>query len=157
MATSVVFPLIKRGWLLVLDWAPGPHSGLQGTGVAASLQPGLPFAALLDVVSWVVGFATLSWLIIVVALALSAYAVSRIVITRTDSGHQQLNFSEILGSASAAAVATYSYHPSADRTPSNTAKVWGTQVGYDTITYVVKEFWPDIRRKVSKKKDSPSN
>jgi hypothetical protein len=86
------------------------------------------------------------------------YAVSRIVITRTDSGHQQFNFSEILGSASAAAIATYSYHPSADRTPSNTAKVWGTQVGYDTITYVVKEFWPDIRRKVSKKKQAvPAN
>jgi hypothetical protein len=24
-------------------------------------------------------------------------------------------------------------------------------VGYDTITLVVKEFWPDIRRKLNKK------
>jgi hypothetical protein len=80
------------------------------------------------------------------------YAVSRIFVTRTDSGHSQFNFSEICGSAAAAAISTYSYHPSADRTLSNTASVWGTQVGYDTITYVVKEFWPDIRRKVSKKK-----
>jgi hypothetical protein len=80
------------------------------------------------------------------------YAVGRILITRTDSGHQQFNFSEIFGSAPAAAVSTYGYHPSADRTLSNTASVWGTQVGYDTITYVVKEFWPDIRRKMSKKK-----
>jgi hypothetical protein len=85
------------------------------------------------------------------------YAVSRIFVTRTDSGHQQFNFSEILGSASAAAISTYSYHPSADRTLPNTASVWGTQVGYDTITYVVKEFWPDIRRKLSKKKNSSSN
>jgi hypothetical protein len=82
----------------------------------------------------------------------SGYAISRIFVTRTDSGHQQFNFSEIVGSAASAAISTYSYHPSADRTLSNTASVWGSQVGYDTITYVVKEFWPDIRRKLSKKK-----
>jgi len=82
----------------------------------------------------------------------TGYAVSRIVVTRTDSGHQQFNFSEVFGSAASAAISTYSYHPSADRTLSNTASVWGTQVGYDTMTIVVKEFWPDIRRKLSKKK-----
>jgi hypothetical protein len=88
----------------------------------------------------------------------TGYAISRIFITRTDSGHQQFNFSEIFGSAAAAAISTYSYHPSADRTLPNTASVWGTQVGYDTLTYVVKEFWPDIRRKLSKKKQpTPAN
>jgi len=86
------------------------------------------------------------------------YAISRIFITRTDSGHRQFNFSEICGSGAAAAISTYTYHPSADRTLSNTASVWGTQVGYDTVTYVVKEFWPDIRRKVTKKKQpAPGN
>jgi hypothetical protein len=84
------------------------------------------------------------------------YSVSRIFITRTDSGHSQFNFSEVFGSAAAAAISTYSYHPSGDRTLSNTASVWGTQVGYDTITLVVKEFWPDIRRKMGKKKTSPA-
>jgi hypothetical protein len=82
----------------------------------------------------------------------TGYAMSRIVVTRTDSGHEQFNFSEVVGSAASAAISTYSYHPSDDRTLSNTASVWGTQVGYDTITIVVKEFWPDIRRKLSKKK-----
>ena len=82
----------------------------------------------------------------------TGYAVSRIVVTRTDSGHQQFNFSEVFGSAASAAISTYSYHPSADRTLSNTASVWGSQVGYDTLTIVVKEFWPDIRRKLNKKK-----
>src|SRR5580693_7646531 len=43
----------------------------------------------------------------------AGYAVSRIFITRTDSGHQQFNFSEVCGSAAAAAISTYSYHPSA--------------------------------------------
>ncbi len=86
----------------------------------------------------------------------TGYAVSRIFVTRTDSGHQQFNYSEVVGSAASAAISTYSYHPQADRTPSNTASVWGTQVGYDTLTIVIKEFWPDIRRKLSKKKQPSS-
>ena len=79
------------------------------------------------------------------------YAVSRIMITRTDSGGKQFNYSEIFGSAISAGISTYSYHPHADRTLSNTASVWGTQVGYDTIAIVLKEFWPDIRRKLRRK------
>ena len=81
------------------------------------------------------------------------YAVSRVVITRTDSGHEQVNYSEIFGSAISAGISTYSYHPHSDRTLSNTASVWGTQVGYDTLTYWVKEFWPDVRRKLRKNKN----
>jgi hypothetical protein len=93
------------------------------------------------------------------------YAVSRIFVTRTDSGRHQFNYSEIFGAAVASAISTYSYHPhpgyhpqpgvdvpyvASDRTLKNTASVWGSQVGYDTITLVVKEFWPDIRRKLKK-------
>ncbi len=95
----------------------------------------------------------------------SGYAVSRIFVTRGDSGHRQFNFSEIFGSAIAAGISTYSYHPhpgyhpqpgvnvpyiASDRTLKNTASVWGSQVGYDTITLVIKEFWPDVRRKIKK-------
>jgi len=82
----------------------------------------------------------------------TGYAIGRIFVTRTDSGGEQFNFSEILGSAMSAGISTYSYHPKGDRTVPNTASVWGTQVGYDTMTLVVKEFWPDIRRKLSKEK-----
>jgi hypothetical protein len=96
----------------------------------------------------------------------TGYAISRIFVTRTDSGHSQFNYSEIVGSALSAAISTYSYHPHStyistptnphlfipsDRTLANTASVWGTQVSYDTMTIVVKEFWPDIHRKLSKK------
>lgn len=95
------------------------------------------------------------------------YAVSRAVVTRSDSGRSVFNASEIFGSAVASAVSTYSYHPhpgyhpvegmnvpyiASDRTLKNTASVWGSQVGYDTITFVIKEFWPDVRRKLMKKK-----
>ncbi len=99
------------------------------------------------------------------------YAVSRIFVTRTDSGGSQFNYSQVVGGALSAAISTYAYHPrgfitrhydpttgmltyvhnASDRTLTNTASVWGTQVGYDTITIVVKEFWPDIHRKLSHK------
>jgi hypothetical protein len=104
----------------------------------------------------------------------AGYAVSRIFVTRTDSGHAQFNYSEILGSALSATISTNSYHPRAfittrydpatnmlvyvhnasDRTLPNTLSVWGTQVAYDTITIVIKEFWPDVHRKMVHKHNS---
>jgi len=96
----------------------------------------------------------------------ATYAVSRIVITRSDSGKREFNFSEVFGAAMASAISTNSYHPRrtfkgydamgvpqyypSDRTFSNTASVWVSQMGYDAITIVLKEFWPDIRRKLKK-------
>ena len=101
------------------------------------------------------------------------YAISRIFVTRGDSGHSQFNYSEVFGSALAASISTFTYHPRStylstptnphlfipsDRTLENTAKVWGTQVGLDTFTIVLKEFWPDIHRAVSRKhKTDPGN
>jgi hypothetical protein len=80
----------------------------------------------------------------------AGYAVSRIVITRGDSGRREFNISEVLGSAMSASISTYSYHPRDDRTIGNTASVWVSQMGYDAITIMLKEFWPDIRRKIKK-------
>jgi hypothetical protein len=84
----------------------------------------------------------------------TGYSISRIFVTRTDSGHNQFNTSEVFGSALASGISTFSYHPREDRTALNALSVWGSQVGYDTITLVVKEFWPDIRRKMKKKHPS---
>ena len=80
----------------------------------------------------------------------TGYAVSRLLITRSDSGSKQFNFSEIAGSAAAAFICNYSYHPQDDQNVPNALSVWGSQVGYDAIAIVVKEFWPDIRRKLQK-------
>jgi hypothetical protein len=85
----------------------------------------------------------------------AGYAVSRIVVIRSDSGSSQFNVSEVFGSAIAASISTYSYHPHADKTLSNTASVWGSQLAYDAGTIVLKEFWPDIRRKISHKRREP--
>ena len=96
----------------------------------------------------------------------SYYAVSRMAVTRTDRGREEFNYSEIVGSAASSVISTYSYHPKggyvstasnphlfipSDRTVKNTASVWITQVGYDTFTVWVKEFWPDVHRKISRK------
>jgi hypothetical protein len=82
----------------------------------------------------------------------TTYAISRLFIGRSDSGHKEFNYSEVFGSAFAAAVSTYSYHPKGDKTLSNTASVWGTQIAMDTVSVMLKEFWPDIRRKFGKEK-----
>jgi hypothetical protein len=81
----------------------------------------------------------------------TAYAISRIFVTRTDSGHGRFNFSEILGAGLSAGISTYSYHPRGDRNLANAASVWGSLVGDDTLGQVVTEFWPDLRRKLSHK------
>jgi len=77
------------------------------------------------------------------------YAISRIFVTRSDSRNTVFNASEVLGSAVAAGIAN-TYHPAGDRTVVNTVSVWWTEVGWDTVAIGVKEFWPDIRRKVQK-------
>jgi hypothetical protein len=79
----------------------------------------------------------------------TAYSVSRVFLTRSDAGKGQINFSEIFGAGATAGISN-AYHPAGDRTVRNTMSVWGTQMGWDAVAFVVKEFWPDIRRKIHK-------
>ena len=76
------------------------------------------------------------------------YAMSRIFITRTDSGAEQFNYSEIVGSAVAASISAYSYHPQEDHSFGGVASTWGSQLAFHSFTLVMREFWPDIRRTV---------
>ena len=78
------------------------------------------------------------------------HAISRVVITRSDSGQTQFNYSELLGASSAAAISTYTYHPQSERSFGNVASVLGTQMAWDVATYLAKEFWPDLRKKKDK-------
>ena len=77
------------------------------------------------------------------------YSVSRIFVTRADSGELEFNYSEIVGNAVAAGVSN-TYHPQNQRTLGNTFSVWGTDIVLNAICNVAKEFWPDIRRKIHK-------
>jgi hypothetical protein len=80
----------------------------------------------------------------------SLYAASRIFVTRSDSGHKQFNTSEIAGNLVAAGISNI-YHPAEDRTLANTLSVWGTDIMWDAVANEAKEFWPDIRRKITHK------
>ncbi|HJZ50717.1 MAG TPA: hypothetical protein VJ228_00865 [Candidatus Acidoferrales bacterium] len=77
----------------------------------------------------------------------TGHALSRVVMTRSDSGRSQFNYSEVFGAGMAAAISTYSYHPESERGVGTVISVWGTQIGWDVGTYMLKEFWPDLRRK----------
>lgn len=77
----------------------------------------------------------------------TGYAVSRLLITRTDSGHRTMNISEIAGNAAGAGISD-AYYPSAERTWTKTSQKWLTQIALDGAFNILKEFWPDINHAV---------
>lgn len=76
-----------------------------------------------------------------------SYGISRLFVTRTDSGSMRFNYSESIGNAAAAAISNI-YHPAEDRNAARNAKTLGFLILYDGLSNELKEFWPDIRRKV---------
>jgi hypothetical protein len=77
----------------------------------------------------------------------TGYAVGRLFVTRTDSGGETFNFSEIIGNGAAAGISDL-YYPRQERTWTKTGQKWATQVALDGLFNVLKEFWPDIRHGV---------
>jgi hypothetical protein len=73
----------------------------------------------------------------------TGYSLSRAVVTRSDSGRNTFNISEVVGAGAAAGVSNL-YYPSGERTFGNTGSRWGLNVGIDAATFWVHEFWPDI-------------
>jgi hypothetical protein len=73
------------------------------------------------------------------------YAATRVLVTRTDAGNWRFNTSEFLGNGIVASIGN-AYYPDA-RGASGTLQRMGTQIGTDAISGVLKEFWPDIKRK----------
>jgi hypothetical protein len=73
------------------------------------------------------------------------YAVSRALITRSDTGSKVINLSEIVGSGAAAGLSN-AYYPAQERSFANTSTQWGLDIGIDAAAFVAKEFWPDINR-----------
>ena len=76
------------------------------------------------------------------------YALTRIVVTRKDSGGSTFNTSEVLGRGSAAALSVW-YYPSNYWTFSEVGTRWGEAVAIDAGWNCFKEFWPDIRFKLT--------
>ncbi len=81
-----------------------------------------------------------------------AYSVSRIAITRTDSGHTAFNASEIFGAGAASGISAF-YYPSQERSFSNTFQLWMTNLAIDGGSSLFKEFWPDINNEFFHQKD----
>jgi hypothetical protein len=79
------------------------------------------------------------------------YAISRLFVTRRDSGASVFNVPEFAGNATAIAISNV-YYPAADRGFSASTNSWGVQMGIDAFGNELKEFWPDIHRHFSKKK-----
>jgi len=73
------------------------------------------------------------------------YAATRVFVTKTDAGGTRFNFSEILGNATGTAISN-AYTPD-QRNVGDNIETWWTQIGIDSASQVLKEFWPDIKHK----------
>ena len=82
------------------------------------------------------------------------YAMGQIFWTHRDSGGTQFNYSEIAGNSAAVAI-SQAYYVN-NRTASDAAAKLGTQFGVDMASNILKEFWPEIRRKLRPSHNAPS-
>jgi len=76
----------------------------------------------------------------------AVYALTRVLITRTDSGRKTFNASEIIGTGSAAGISTL-YYPDTYGTWTKVGQRWLTACIIDSLNFTLKEFWPDINHK----------
>jgi hypothetical protein len=75
------------------------------------------------------------------------YAATRVLVTRQDSGDKMFNFSEVIGSGSAASISSL-YYPTKYRTWTKIGQRWLTSDIIDAANFTFKEFWPDINHKL---------
>ena len=73
------------------------------------------------------------------------YAATRIFVTKTDSGGTTFNFAEVVGNSIAAAAGN-GYYPGETHLSDNLSRL-GQALATDAISQVLKEFWPDIKRR----------
>jgi hypothetical protein len=71
------------------------------------------------------------------------YAISRAVVTRTDSGAATFNWANVVGCAMSAGLSNV-YYPPVSRTAQDAAVNWGTNVAGAGLTNLMPEFGPDV-------------
>ena len=76
------------------------------------------------------------------------YATSRVVVNRDDHGRRAFNYSEFLGNGAICGAANL-YYPD-NRNLSGNLTRFGTFLSTDALGNVLKEFWPDIKKKLVK-------
>jgi hypothetical protein len=77
------------------------------------------------------------------------YSLTRTMIAKDDHGKACINFAEILGNGVGASIGEL-YYPHS-RTGADVLNRTLTSIGTDTVSNVLKEFWPDIKNHYRKK------
>jgi hypothetical protein len=76
------------------------------------------------------------------------YALSRVFWTQRDAGGTAFNYSRVLGASSTVAISSLYYANHRDAEAS--AAGFGVQLGGTMAANILKEFWPDLSRKISR-------
>jgi hypothetical protein len=76
----------------------------------------------------------------------AAYALTRVFVTRTDSGRRTINLSDLAGNGMSAAIGNLYYRDS--RGLSDNLSRMATFTMTEAFGDVMKEFWPDIKRRI---------
>jgi len=83
------------------------------------------------------------------------YAMKQSFWTHRDSGGTQFNYSEIVGNSVAVAISNTYYAD--NRTARDAVSKLGMQIGVDMAGNILKEFWPDLKRKFGHKQREDIN
>ncbi len=83
------------------------------------------------------------------------YALSRIVVARTDDGKDAANWAGILGPLLAESLAN-SYLPAKEQTAGGTFQRFGWRIGLNAASNSLREYWPTIFRSLRITKSAPS-
>jgi len=82
------------------------------------------------------------------------YALSRIVVARTDDGKDAANWAGIVGPLLAESLAN-SYLPVKEQTAGQTFQRFGLRIGLNTASNALREYWPTIFRSLRITKIAP--
>src|SRR6266852_2039072 len=84
------------------------------------------------------------------------YALSRIVVARTDDGKDAANWAGIVGPLLAESLAN-SYLPVKEQTAGRTFQRYGLRIGLNTASNALREYWPTIFRNLRITKFAPGS
>jgi hypothetical protein len=84
------------------------------------------------------------------------YALTRIVVSRTDEGKDAANWAEMLGPLLAESLAN-SYLPVKEQTAGRTFQRYGIRIGLNTASNALREYWPTIFRNLRLTKIGPGS
>src|SRR5712692_9247589 len=82
------------------------------------------------------------------------YALSRIVVARTDDGKDAANWAGMLGPLLAESLAN-SYLPVQEQTAGRTFQRYGIRIGLNTASNALREYWPSIFRSLRITRGTP--